>query len=105
MVQNLTGRFTSLEDSTPLLISTYLDPTQATGQKRPNVGQLSWPITVPITGMLRQFPGTGNFFSIEKKLLGRQYLILRIPSHESVTLTPELPGLTNYLLSKVFICP
>ena len=40
--------------------------TQATGQTRPNVGQLPWPITVPITGMLRQFPGAGNFFSTEK---------------------------------------
>ena len=43
---------------------------QATGQKRPNVGQLSWPITVPITGMLRQFPGAGNFFQLKKKNLG-----------------------------------
>jgi hypothetical protein len=35
---------------------------QATGQKRPDIGQLSWPVTVPVNGMLRQFPGAGNLF-------------------------------------------
>ena len=35
---------------------------QATGQKRPSVGQLMCSITVPITGMLRQLQGAGNLF-------------------------------------------
>jgi hypothetical protein len=39
-----------------------ISPTQATGQKRPDIGQLSWPVTVPVNGMLRQFPGAGNLF-------------------------------------------
>ena len=79
---------------------------QATGQKRPDIGQLSWPVTVPVNGMLRQFPGAGNlFFSIEKNFWERQYSILRTPSHYSVALPPELSGHTNDSLSTFFICP
>jgi hypothetical protein len=51
------------------LFPTGLSVAQATGQKRPDIGQLSWPVTVPVNGMLRQFPSAGSLFSIEKNLL------------------------------------
>jgi hypothetical protein len=82
-----------------------LQYTQATGQKRPDIGQLSWPVTVPVNGMLRQFPGAGNLFSMEKNFWERQYSILRTHSHDSVALPPELPGHTNTSLSTFLICP